>query len=110
MSAQINFNDVSRTYNGKQGCMCGCLGRYTSPEHIDIDKENAREGWRMHREEDVSNRRAKIAVSKVNKALVMSEDELDDNGIDVMVSDNFPGKGSWASIGCNGRTTAVYLK
>jgi hypothetical protein len=66
---KIAFEQVQKTYNGRTGCACGCNGDYTLPSHVSIEEANAATGWNAYSESDVSNRRAKIALSKVNKAI-----------------------------------------
>lgn len=45
--ANIQFEQVKQAYSGKPGCMCGCNGKYTTPE------ENPRS--------------VKILINKLNK-------------------------------------------
>lgn len=28
----INLENIDRVYSGKRGCMCGCQGKYTTPQ------------------------------------------------------------------------------
>lgn len=66
---KITFEQIKKTYNGRTGCACGCNGNYTLPSHISIEEANAQAGWDAYCDSDVSDRRAKIALSKVNKAI-----------------------------------------
>lgn len=66
---KISFDQIKKTYNGRVGCACGCNGDYTLPSHISIDAANAETGWKAYNEDNVSDRRAKIALSKINKAI-----------------------------------------
>jgi hypothetical protein len=66
---KINFEQIAKTYNGRTGCACGCNGKYTLPSHVSIEEANAATGWNAYDESDVSDRRAKIALNKVNKAI-----------------------------------------
>lgn len=105
---KVNFENVIKSYNGKIGCMCGCLGRYTIPEHVSIEAANKETGWPAYDQEDVSNRRVKIAVGKINKVLAMSEDERADEGIELFVSTE--GNCKYVSVEQGARNTTVYLK
>ena len=29
---QVDINTIERVYSGRCGCMCGCLGKYTTPQ------------------------------------------------------------------------------
>jgi len=66
---KITFDKVRKTYNGRSGCACGCNGKYTIPSHVSIEEANKETGYNAYDESDVSDRRAKIAMSKVNKAI-----------------------------------------
>lgn len=66
---KINFNQITKTYNGRVGCACGCNGSYTIPSHVSIEAANASVGYNAYNESDVSDRRAKIALTKINKAI-----------------------------------------
>ena len=66
---KISFNQITKTYNGKSGCACGCNGNYTIPSHVSIVDANKEVGYNAYDEDDVSDRRCKIALSKINKAI-----------------------------------------
>lgn len=66
---KITFEQVRKSYNGRTGCACGCNGDYTLPSHVSIEEANAQTGYNAYDESDVSDRRVKIALSKVNKAI-----------------------------------------
>ena len=66
---KINFEQIRKTYNGKSGCACGCNGNYTLPGHASIEEANKETGWDAYDESNVSDRRAKIALTKINKAI-----------------------------------------
>jgi len=66
---KITFDKVSKTYNGRSGCACGCNGKYTIPSHVSIEEANKATGWDAYDASDVSDRRAKMAMTKVNKAI-----------------------------------------
>lgn len=61
---KIRFEQVRKTYNGKSGCACGCNGEYTIPSHMVGKTDSSDGGW-----DHVSDRRAKIALGKINKAI-----------------------------------------
>ena len=65
----VKFEDVKKSYNGRPGCMCGCNGNYTLPSHQDLAAANKATGWEAYGLADVSDRRVKTALSKVNKAV-----------------------------------------
>ncbi len=66
---KISFNQVTKTYNGKSGCACGCNGNYTIPSHVTIEEANKEVGYNAYDAKDVSDRRCKIALTKINKAI-----------------------------------------
>lgn len=55
----ITFDKILRTYSGRPGCMCGCMGTYKQPSHAKSDND-----WRI-----VSDRACKFAMNKLNKAI-----------------------------------------
>lgn len=95
MKTQITFDQVDQSYNGKLGCMCGCLGKYTLPNVDAITAANRRVGWNCYDETNVSARRVKIALRKVNEALLNDTAEV--HSSNVCVDEN------------NGRRTVIYL-
>ena len=108
---KIKFEDVFKSYNGRNGCMCGCLGDYKLPSHTSIDEANRQIGYDGYTDEDVSDRSVKIAVNKVNKLIELYGD-LDtesqrEKGLWVCTES---GKIRWAGAHLNGRNTTVYLK
>lgn len=108
----IKFEDVKETYNGKPGCACGCNGRYTLPSHADVDQLNQECGYAAYNDSDVSDRRVKIAITKINKAIDRYRDLVDQDG---EYSDPETGlwfkysAGQWVSCEQD-RVTTVYLK
>ena len=59
----VNISRVTRVYNGKVGCMCGCLGKYsTNPAY----KEEVGK-WRGYpvSDDECSERSVKIITKKV---------------------------------------------
>jgi len=114
----IAFEKITKTYNGRSGCACGCNGKYTLPSHVSIAEANADTGYNAYDEENVSDRRAKIALSKINKAIekfgalakldAQGNQEyygLDENANRVWfcVSDSF------AAVDIGNRATTVYF-
>ena len=112
---KISFNQIRKTYNGKSGCACGCNGNYTIPSHVSIEDANAETGWNAYNAADVSDRRAKIALTKINKAIdeyghLAKLDahsgkyrEYSAPGVWFCYSETFVG------IDINGRATTVYF-
>ena len=105
----INLNNVVKSYNGKIGCMCGCNGNYSLPESSDLNEINKSYGFENYSTKDVSNRRVKTAINKVNKALTMSEEELENAGLNTGISKGLNGE-SFAYVDSGSRTTVVYFK
>lgn len=62
---QINIEDVSTTYNGLDGCACGCGGDYFNPVYSEDTS------WRT-----VNPRGAKMRVNKINKALAAGDPDV----------------------------------
>ena len=96
----IEFNKVFKSYNGKTGCMCGCVGKYSLPEHTALAEDHAASGWESTDESNVSNRRVRIAVNKLNRSLDFSHPvvmKMAEHGI------------FW-NIDETGRNTTVYMK
>jgi hypothetical protein len=59
----LNIQNVTRVYNGKIGCMCGCNGKYsTNPAYREhVGKER---GYAVS-DEEVSERSVKIIAKKI---------------------------------------------
>ena len=107
--SHINIDQVKKSYNGKSGCMCGCNGNYTLPSDVSIDAANKETGWNAYDESNVSDRRVKIAVRKINEALDqyadrMKDGEFRDGDFSVGRTDKY----AWVDTGS--RNTAVYFK
>ena len=110
---KITFEQVRKTYNGRTGCACGCLGRYTLPSHASIEEANAKTGYNAYGEDDVSDRRCKIALTKINKAIEQYGHLAEPNacggveysapGIWFCYSESFVG------LDMHGRATTVYF-
>jgi hypothetical protein len=101
----ITFEQVQKSYNGKTGCMCGCLGRYTVSSTTDLYALNVEYGYTAYDADNVSDRRVKLAVTKINKAIAMSEDDRAERGMRLYNTE--PG---YVGICDGNRTTVVYLK
>jgi len=103
----IQFHQVTKSYNGKSGCMCGCNGNYKLSTLSSIKEENAKTGWNAYDESAVSDRSVKIAINKINKALDfydgMDPAQKRALGVDVGVDENC----AWYDDG--NRTTVVYF-
>jgi hypothetical protein len=115
---KITFNQITKTYNGKSGCACGCNGTYTIPSHVAIEDANKAVGYNAYNADSVSDRRCKIALTKINKAIEeygplakldarggyehfgVNEDS---NRVWFYYSDKF------VAIEINGRSSTVYL-
>jgi hypothetical protein len=108
MTKQIKFEDIKLSYNGKVGCMCGCKGRYSLPTHVDINQAGRERGY-AYDPEDVSDRRVKIAVKKINDALIKYEhlvkkDIRYDPGVNICINEMY------AQFSDGNRNTVVYFK
>ncbi len=95
---KISFEQVRKTYNGRTGCACGCNGDYTLPSHVSIEEANKETGWNAYDEKSVSDRRAKIALTKVNKAIEEYGHLAKDNG-----------RGAFEYYGLNGDANRVWF-
>ncbi len=97
---QIKFEDVTKSYNGKTGCMCGCQGNYSVASHYGIEAANKEIGYEGY--DKCNDRSVRIAVNKINKAI--AADVLPD-GQELQYE-----PGEWYCLDTNERRTAVYLK
>ena len=70
----IKFEDVTKSYTGKRGCMCGCLGTYRVASHHGVEAANKAAGWEAHSE--TNDRAVKMAVTKLNKAIDWDDEEM----------------------------------
>ena len=104
MKAEITFDQVARSYNGRSGCMCGCRGKYSIPSVDVLEAENKRCGWDAHNESNVNTRSIKIAIRKVNEALQHDPKDLQADGIDAGITNEY----AWVDDGK--RNTVVYFK
>lgn len=91
----IDINNITRVYNGKLGCMCGCNGKYsTNPQFQElVGKER---GYPVS-DDEVSLRSVKIIAKKV-----LSNPNAVREGNYVYVEDR--------SAGYAGRIQVVYFK
>jgi hypothetical protein len=61
--AKTDISKVTRVYSGKIGCMCGCLGKYsTNPAYR--ERVGAERGYDVS-DDEVSERSVKIIAGKV---------------------------------------------
>jgi hypothetical protein len=62
----MDISNIARVYNGKCGCMCGCVGKYTYNEGV------AHEDWQG----EVNVRSVKIMAKKIltNPNVVYEDD------------------------------------
>lgn len=59
----LNISNVTRVYNGRIGCMCGCNGKYsTNPAHREVVGEQR--GYPVS-DEECNERSVKIIAKKV---------------------------------------------
>jgi hypothetical protein len=59
----MDISNITRVYNGKIGCMCGCLGKYTvNPEYR--EQVGRDRGYDVS-DDEVSERTIKIIAKKV---------------------------------------------
>ncbi len=105
---QITLEQVSKSYNGKSGCMCGCNGNYTLPSHASIERANRVIGYNAYDESNVSDRRVNTAVRKINEALDKYNDQLENgeyskDGYQVGRTNEF------AYVNDGNRNTVVYF-
>ena len=63
----IRFENVSKSYTGKRGCMCGCRGTYYVASHFGVDAANKEIGY--HGYDTTNDRAVKLAVNKLNKSI-----------------------------------------
>ncbi len=66
---QVKIDDVVRSYNGKEGCACGCNGNYSLKSALDIAAANKASGWEANDIDDVRPRAVATAVRKCNAAI-----------------------------------------
>lgn len=100
--AQLTKNDVLRTYSGRPGCMCGCLGHYKyNPDHLEEAKVDAGQAAMFLGEEDFSGRSVSIVLKKL-QALIACNDP----GTKVFYDDH----GRWVSAQDERHSYTAYLR
>ena len=102
---KIAFNQITKTYNGN--------GTYTIPSHVAIEDANKAVGYNVYNADSVSDRRCKIALTKINKAIeeygqlakldAFAGYEHFADGVWFYYSENF------VAIDINGRASTVYV-
>lgn len=111
---RISIENVVRTYNGKDGCACGCNGNYSLKRAEDIAAANKASGWEAHSLEDVRPRAVASAVRKCNEAI----DEFGDlaqpsttGALEFSKGDVwFCRTATFVSISRNGRNSTAYFE
>ncbi len=104
-----SIEQVTKSYNGRRGCMCGCLGTYSIQSADNIDDENKKCGWDAYSIENVRPRAVKLAYNRVKKAVEAYQDKVSDKGTYRTDDVWFCMKDEWISIEENGRNTTVYF-
>jgi hypothetical protein len=112
---KISIDQVVRTYNGKEGCACGCLGRYSLKRAEDITAANAASGWEANDVSDVRPRAVASAVRTCNDAIDEFGGLAKDNGNGALEYYD-RSRGIWfcrhpefVSITRNGRNSTAYF-
>ena len=93
---QVSVDQVTQTYNGKSGCMCGCNGKYSIHSADKIDIVNKDTGWDSMSDTNVRPRSVQLAISKVNASM-----QAGSGNVDI--------KRGHAWVDVNGRNTVVYF-
>lgn len=100
MKKVIKIEEIQKSYNGRTGCMCGCLGKYSTTQAA-LDKSIAENPEYAHyNADDVNERSVKIAISKINKAIQADDSDLEfysSSDCDIYALDN------------GNRITALYI-
>ena len=60
----IELATVKQVYTGRQGCACGCRGKYSIASSFGVERANKETGWNAF--ERCSDRAVKMAVNKIN--------------------------------------------
>lgn len=97
----IKVENVIRTYNGRSGCMCGCLGTYSTTAAAVKREQEAQPDYLSLEHVDVRERSVKIAVNKINKAIDKKDPSL--------LVGECPGGELYYGIDNGIRNTTVYL-
>lgn len=109
---QVKIENVVRSYNGRTGCACGCLGAYSLKSADDIGAANKASGWDAHDDRNVRPRAVAVAVRKCNEAIEEfgALAEPDQGGVTYRKSGVwFHSCSQYVSIDRNGRTSTVYF-
>ena len=115
---KLTLEQVRKSYNGRTGCACGCNGNYTLPSHVSLEDRNKSVGWNAFSESDVSDRRVKLALNKVNKAVdeYGPKATLTSSGSYEYYGTNRDGKSVWfcytdsfVAVDVGNRATTVYF-
>jgi hypothetical protein len=92
----IALEKVASAYNGRIGCMCGCIGDYAYAS--DYREQAGKERGYALSDEDVSDRKLKIRLNKLNKMIAAKDyNSLEEYDFGVFVEKN-------------GRALGVYFK
>ena len=59
----IDADKVVNVYSGRQGCMCGCLGKYSYASRYQADRQVAG----AVADDEVSDRSVRVIVGKLNR-------------------------------------------
>ena len=94
----IKFEDVSKAYTGKVGCMCGCNGTYHVASHFGVENGNKDCGYEAY--DKCNDRAVKMAVNKLNKLIDWNDPD--------MVKKHVTNEWAYVDHG-NGRTVCVYF-
>ena len=95
ISLTVKPEDVLKAYNGRVGCMCGCLGDYAY-------NANTEEYGHTVPDSEVNTRRVKCRVTRVLNQL--REGDYDDFSI------NLNGETKYIYVQRDERCTCLYLK
>jgi hypothetical protein len=63
MERNMDISKIIKVYNGKCGCMCGCIGKYSyNPANKDLGSKDR--GYTVH-DDECSERSVKILAKKI---------------------------------------------
>lgn len=92
----ISIEKVASAYSGAIGCMCGCLGDYAYPSNR-VEEAGKERGYSL-RAEEISDRRVKTRVNRLNKMIANKDyDRLHTYDFGIFAEKN-------------GRTVGIYFK
>jgi len=95
---QIKYEDVIKVYNGKHGCMCGCVGNW----HYNDERYMPDYGV-------VNKRACKVNTTRVNKLLTRSTKDLAMHGITIEYGKDLDGN-DWVFMSTDTRKTVIYYR